>query len=154
MSTYATDLAAVRAARERIRPHVHVTPVMTSATLDRRSGRRLFFKCENLQKGGAFKARGATNAVLSLDDAQAARGVVTHSSGNHAQALAIAAKIRGVPAHIVMPKDAPRPEARRRRGLRRDGAPLRADPEGAGGDGRAPRPGDGRRARPPTIIRT
>lgn len=110
MSTYATDLAAVRAARERIRPHVHVTPVMTSATLDRRSGRRLFFKCENLQKGGAFKARGATNAVLSLDDAQAARGVVTHSSGNHAQALAIAAKIRGVPAHIVMPKDAPRPK--------------------------------------------
>lgn len=110
MSTYATDLAAVRSARERIRPHVHVTPVMTSATLDRRSGRRLFFKCENLQKGGAFKARGATNAVLSLDDAQAARGVVTHSSGNHAQALAIAAKIRGVPAHIVMPKDAPRPK--------------------------------------------
>ncbi len=110
MSPYATDLAAVRAARERIRPHVHVTPVMTSATLDRRSGRRLFFKCENLQKGGAFKARGATNAVLSLDDAQAARGVVTHSSGNHAQALAIAAKIRGVPAHIVMPKDAPRPK--------------------------------------------
>lgn len=110
MSTYATDLAAVRAARERIRPHVHVTPVMTSATLDRRSGRRLFFKCENLQKGGAFKARGATNAVLSLDDAQAARGVVTHSSGNHAQALAIAAKIRGVPAYIVMPKDAPRPK--------------------------------------------
>ncbi len=110
MPSYATDLAALREARERIRPHVHVTPILTSATLDRRAGKRLFFKCENLQKGGAFKARGASNAVWKLDDETAARGVVTHSSGNHAQALAIAARARGIPAHIVMPKDAPRPK--------------------------------------------
>jgi len=106
--TWAADLASIRAAHERIAPHVHRTPVMTCATLDRRAGRRLFFKCENLQKGGAFKARGATNAVMRLDDATAAKGVVTHSSGNHAQAVAIAAKTRGIDAHIVMPKDAPR----------------------------------------------
>lgn len=106
--SYAVDLAAVRAAHERIRPHVHRTPVMTCATLDRRAGKQLFFKCENLQKGGAFKARGATNAVMKLDDATARAGVVTHSSGNHAQALAIAAAIRAIDAHIVMPKDAPR----------------------------------------------
>lgn len=106
--SYATDLQAIREARARIAPHVHVTPVLTSATLDRRAGRALFFKCENLQRGGAFKARGATNAVRQLDDATALRGVVTHSSGNHAQALALAAKARGIPAHIVMPSDAPR----------------------------------------------
>jgi len=106
--TWAADLASIRAAHERIAPHVHRTPVLTCATLDRRAGRRLYFKCENLQKGGAFKARGATNAVMSLDDATAARGVVTHSSGNHAQAVAIAARTRGIDAHIVMPKDAPR----------------------------------------------
>jgi len=106
--TWAADLASIRAAHERIAPHVHRTPVLTCATLDRRAGRRLYFKCENHQKGGAFKARGATNAVMSLDDATAARGVVTHSSGNHAQAVAIAARTRGIDAHIVMPKDAPR----------------------------------------------
>lgn len=106
--SYATDLQAIREARARIAPHVHVTPVLTSATLDRRAGRALFFKCENLQRGGAFKARGATNAVRQLDDATALHGVVTHSSGNHAQALALAAKARGIPAHIVMPSDAPR----------------------------------------------
>jgi threonine dehydratase/serine racemase len=106
--SYATDLSAIRAARERIAPHVHLTPVLTSATLDRRTGRSLFFKCENLQRCGAFKARGATNAVRRLDDATAARGVVTHSSGNHAQALALAARDRAIPAHIVMPRDAPR----------------------------------------------
>jgi threonine dehydratase/serine racemase len=106
--SYAADLAAIRAAHERIRPHVHETPVMTCETLDRRAGKRLFFKCENLQKGGAFKARGASHAVWKLDDETAARGVVTHSSGNHAQAVALAARARGVPAHIVMPTDAPR----------------------------------------------
>lgn len=106
--SYATDPSKVREARARIAPHVHRTPVLTSETLDRWAGRRLFFKCENLQKGGAFKARGATNAVMKLDDASAARGVVTHSSGNHAQALALAARMRGIPAHIVMPTDAPR----------------------------------------------
>jgi threonine dehydratase len=107
MPTYACDLAAVRAAAERINGIVHRTPVMTSDTLDRLAGRRLFFKCENLQKVGAFKYRGATNAVRRLTDAEAARGVVTHSSGNHAQALALAARVRAVPAYIVMPRTAP-----------------------------------------------
>ena len=97
----------VRAAARRIAPHVHRTPVVTCAGLDRIAGAQLFFKCENLQKVGAFKARGATNAVLSLADAEARRGVATHSSGNHAAALARAAALRGAPAHIVMPRTAP-----------------------------------------------
>lgn len=104
---YACDLAAVRAAATRIAGAVHRTPVMTSETFDRLAGRRVFFKCENLQKTGAFKYRGATNAVRNLDSATAARGVVTHSSGNHAQALAHAARVRGIPAYIVMPRTAP-----------------------------------------------
>ena len=107
MPTYACDLAAVREAAARIKGTVHRTPVMTCDTLDRLAGRRLYFKCENLQKVGAFKYRGATNAVLKLTDAEAAKGVVTHSSGNHAQALALAARVRGIPAYIVMPKTAP-----------------------------------------------
>ena len=107
MSTYACTLADVRAAADRIRGLAHRTPVLTCATLDARAGRSLFFKCENLQKVGAFKYRGATNAVRKLSDAEAARGVVTHSSGNHAQALALAARLRGVPAYIVMPRTAP-----------------------------------------------
>lgn len=106
-TTYACDLAAVCDAAARLAGVVHRTPVMTSATLDARAGRRVFLKCENLQKVGAFKYRGASNAVRKLSDAQAARGVVTHSSGNHAQALALAARVRGVPAYIVMPKTAP-----------------------------------------------
>lgn len=97
----------VRAAARRIAPHVHRTPVATSATVDRELGASIFFKCENLQKVGAFKARGATNAVLSLDEVQAARGVLTHSSGNHGAALAYAASIRGIPCTVVMPSDAP-----------------------------------------------
>jgi threonine dehydratase len=104
---YACDLDAVRDAARRIAGIVHRTPVMTSDTFDRLAGRRVYFKCENLQKVGAFKYRGATNAVLKLSNAEAARGVVTHSSGNHAQALALAARVRGVPAYIVMPKTAP-----------------------------------------------
>jgi threonine dehydratase len=100
-------LADIRAAHERIRERIHRTPVLTSSTLDQQSGGKLFFKCENMQKGGAFKARGATNAVLSLTDAEAARGVATHSSGNHAAALSRAAKLRGIPAYIVMPNNAP-----------------------------------------------
>lgn len=107
MPTYACDLAAVREAADRIRGVVHRTPVMTCDTLDRLAGRQLFFKCENLQKIGAFKYRGATNAVRKLTDAEAAKGVVTHSSGNHAQALALAARVRGIPAYIVMPRTAP-----------------------------------------------
>ena len=97
------DLEAIHAAHERIRPYIHRTPVLTSSRLDAASGASLFFKCENFQKIGAFKARGATNAVFSLDDAIAKHGVATHSSGNHGAAVARAAKLRGIPAHIVMP---------------------------------------------------
>ena len=97
----------IRAARSRIAAHIHRTPVLTSDLLDRVAGARLFFKCENLQKTGSFKIRGATNAVQSLDDDAARRGVVTHSSGNHAAALARAAQSRGIPAWIVMPSNAP-----------------------------------------------
>ena len=104
---YAADLADVRAAAARIAPWATRTPVMTSRTMDERSGRSLFFKCEIFQRVGAFKFRGACNAVRKLDDAAAARGVATHSSGNHAQALALAAKLRGIPAHVVMPVTAP-----------------------------------------------
>jgi threonine dehydratase len=100
-------LEDVLAAAERIHDHVHRTPVMTSTAVDHIAGAGLHFKCENLQKVGAFKARGATNAVLSLDDVSARRGVATHSSGNHAAALAYAASIRGIPAHVVMPSSAP-----------------------------------------------
>lgn len=106
-TTYAVDLPAIRAAAERIRGIVHRTPVLTSETLDRLAGRHVAFKCENLQKVGAFKYRGATNAVRNLPEEVAKCGVVTHSSGNHAQALALAARVRGIAAHIVMPKNAP-----------------------------------------------
>ena len=102
------DLAAIRAAHARIAPHIHRTPVLSSAALDDEFGARLFFKCENLQRVAAFKARGACNAVLSLSAAEAARGVVTHSSGNHGAALAWAAAARGIPAWIVMPSNAAR----------------------------------------------
>ena len=100
---YAADLSAIRAAATRLNGVAHRTPVATCATLDRLAGRRLFFKCEHLQRAGAFKFRGAWNALAQLTDAVAARGVVTHSSGNHAQAVALAAKLRGCTAHIVMP---------------------------------------------------
>ncbi len=99
------DLEGIRRAHDRIRPHIHRTPVLTSARFDQASAGSLFFKCENFQKVGAFKARGATNAVFALDDATARRGVATHSSGNHAAALSRAAKLRGIPAHIVMPSN-------------------------------------------------
>jgi threonine dehydratase len=102
----------IRGAHARIQPHVHRTPVMTSALLDREARAKLFFKCENLQKAGAFKSRGACNAVFSLSPADAKAGVVTHSSGNHAAALARAAKLRGIPAHIVMPSNSPKPKQR------------------------------------------
>src|SRR6266581_9203760 len=99
------DFAAIRAAHQRIRPDIHRTPVLTSSRLNDASGACLFFKCENVQKIGAFKARGATNAVFSLDDVTARRGVATHSSGNHGAAVARAATLRGIPAHIVMPSN-------------------------------------------------
>lgn len=101
-------LEQIREAHLRIKDKINRTPVMTSQTLDGRSGATLFFKCENLQKVGAFKARGATNAVFSLSDLQIVKGVATHSSGNHGAALARAAQLRHVPAYIVMPNSAPK----------------------------------------------
>lgn len=103
----AVALSDVRKAAERIGGFIHHTPVITSESLDAQVGARVFLKCENFQKVGAFKFRGATNAVLSLTQEEAARGVCTHSSGNHAQALARAAALREIPAYIVMPNNAP-----------------------------------------------
>ena len=97
----------IEQAHERIKVYIHHTPVLTSSSLDELAGCQLFFKCENFQKVGAFKARGAMNAVLSLSREERAKGVATHSSGNHAQALARAAKIMGIKAYIVMPRTAP-----------------------------------------------
>src|SRR5918993_4173530 len=98
----------IRTAAQRIKPYIHRTPILTNESLNRRTGARVILKCENLQKVGAFKFRGACNAVFSLDDEEAMQGVSTHSSGNHAQALALAAKLRGIPAYIVMPDNAPK----------------------------------------------
>ena len=97
----------IHEAAARIRHHAHRTPVLTCESLDSRVGARVFLKCENFQKTGSFKFRGACNAVFSLSKLDAARGVATHSSGNHAQALALAARLRGIPAFIVMPENAP-----------------------------------------------
>ncbi|HNA56143.1 MAG TPA: pyridoxal-phosphate dependent enzyme, partial [Anaerolineales bacterium] len=97
----------IQQAAERIKPYAHRTPVLTNESLNQKVGAQVYLKCENLQKVGAFKFRGACNAVYSLTDEEAAHGVVTHSSGNHAQALALAAKMRGIPAYIVMPSNAP-----------------------------------------------
>ena len=99
------DLAAIRAAHARIAPHVHRTPVLRCSAIDAEAGARLYFKCENFQKVGAFKARGATNAVFSLQKSEALHGVVTHSSGNHGAALAYAARRRGIAAWVVMPEN-------------------------------------------------
>jgi threonine dehydratase len=104
--TVRPDIADVRAAAERIRPYAHRTPVMTCAAFDALIGGKLFFKCENFQKAGAFKFRGACNAIMSLAGPVAKRGVATHSSGNHGAALALAARLRGISAHIVMPENA------------------------------------------------
>ena len=100
------SIGDVEAAHLRIRQYVHKTSVVTSDLLDEMAGCRLFFKCEHLQKAGAFKTRGAVNAVLSLSDVEAARGVATHSSGNHGAALARAARIRNIPAYVVVPENA------------------------------------------------
>src|SRR5436305_2099066 len=102
------DLAAIRGAHERIRPYIHRTPVLTSSRLDAARGASLFFKCENLQKIGAFKARGATNAVFALDDATARRGVAADSSCNDGAVLARAAKLGGTPAYVVSLSDSAR----------------------------------------------
>ncbi|MBU3728021.1 MAG: pyridoxal-phosphate dependent enzyme [Phycisphaerales bacterium] len=105
--TYAVSVTDVLAARGRIAPWARRTPILSSASLDALAGRSLHFKAEPFQRTGSFKFRGAANAVRWLDDASAARGVATHSSGNHAQALALAARLRGIAAHIVMPSNAP-----------------------------------------------
>ncbi|HEX5944004.1 MAG TPA: pyridoxal-phosphate dependent enzyme [Anaerolineales bacterium] len=97
----------IRQAAERIQPYIHRTPVLTNESLNAQVSAQVFLKAENLQKVGAFKFRGACNAVFSLTDEEAARGVCTHSSGNHAQALALAARMRGIPSYIVMPNNAP-----------------------------------------------
>jgi threonine dehydratase len=97
----------IREAAQRIQPYIHRTPVLTNESLNEKVGAQVFLKCENMQKVGAFKFRGAANAVFSLKEEEAARGVCTHSSGNHAQALALAARMRGIPAYIVMPNNAP-----------------------------------------------
>jgi threonine dehydratase len=101
------NLTEILEAARRIRPYAHRTPVLTCASLDLQVGAQVFLKCENLQKVGAFKFRGACNAVFSLPETDAARGVATHSSGNHAQGLALAARLRGIPAYIVMLDKAP-----------------------------------------------
>lgn len=98
---------SIVAAHARIKPYVHRTPVMTSESINEIAGCQIFFKCENLQNVGAFKARGAMNAALSLSDTERSKGLATHSSGNHAQAIARAGKILGTAAHIVMPRTAP-----------------------------------------------
>jgi len=106
------DLTAIREAHERIKPFIKRTPVLTNEALDSQCGAKIFFKSENLQAAGAFKSRGACNAVFALTDAEAAHGVVTHSSGNHAAALARAAQLRDITAHIVMPQGAPETKVR------------------------------------------
>jgi len=106
-SMYIPTLDDMLAARERIAPHIHRTPVLTSRILNELSGAELFFKCENLQKAGAFKARGASNAVFGLSEEHARRGVATHSSGNHGTCLSYAASRRRVPCTVVMPRTAP-----------------------------------------------
>ena len=130
----------IRAAADRIAPHVHRTPVLSSHTFDRELGAQVFFKCENLQKVGAFKARGAVNAVLSLDPPAASRGVITHSSGNHGAAVAYAAKIRGLvpdlrpePVRGVLGGDVAQPADH---GRRRARVHLQAGHGGGGSRGR------------------
>ena len=107
MTDHPPTLLEIRAAAERIRPYAHRTPVLTCQSINQLAGSTVFLKCENFQKAGAFKFRGACNAIFSLSEAEARRGVVTHSSGNHAQAIALAARLRGVAAYIVMPENAP-----------------------------------------------
>ncbi|XP_078176591.1 serine racemase [Carex rostrata] len=105
---YAADIHSIKEAQLRIAPFIHTTPVLSSSTLDSLAAKQLFFKCECFQKGGAFKIRGASNAIFSLHDFEASKGVVTHSSGNHAAAVSLAAKLRKIPAYIVIPENAPK----------------------------------------------
>src|SRR5713101_2157574 len=110
------QLSDIQAAAERIRPIAHRTPVLTSQSFDAVAGTNVFFKCENFQRGGAFKIRGASNFVYSIPKDQLSRGVVSYSSGNHAQAVAIAAASVGIPATLVMPSDAPKSKREATRG--------------------------------------
>ena len=107
LNSYIPTLEDMLVAHERIKPHVHRTPVLTSSFLNDLTGAELFFKCENFQKAGAFKVRGASTAVFGLDEETAKAGVATHSSGNHALSLSYAAGRRGIPCHVVMPRTAP-----------------------------------------------
>ncbi|OJJ10379.1 serine dehydratase [Alphaproteobacteria bacterium AO1-B] len=107
LNSYIPTLEDMLVAHERIKPYVHRTPVLTSSFLNDLTGAELFFKCENFQKAGAFKVRGASNAVFGLDEETAKTGVATHSSGNHALSLSYAAGRRGIPCHVVMPRTAP-----------------------------------------------
>ena len=107
---YIPTFIDVEIAKERIGPHIHKTPVLISSFLNEMSGAELFFKCENFQKAGAFKVRGAANAVFGLSNEVAMKGVATHSSGNHALSLAYAAGKKGIPVTVVMPHTAPEPK--------------------------------------------
>lgn len=107
IASVAITLESIRNAAERISPYINITPIFTCSTLNAITGANLYFKCENFQKSGSFKFRGACNAVFALSDDIVKHGVATHSSGNHGQALALAAKKRGVPAYIVMPENSP-----------------------------------------------
>ncbi|WP_162530060.1 beta-hydroxyaspartate dehydratase BhcB [Stappia sp. BW2] len=107
LTQYIPTLEDMLVAHERIKPYIHRTPVLTSSFLNELTGAELFFKCENFQKAGAFKVRGASNAVFGLDPETAKAGVATHSSGNHALSLSYAAGRRGIPCHVVMPRTAP-----------------------------------------------
>ena len=108
MTKYAASMNDVIAASKRIEGHGHRTPILTNKTIDKLTGKKIFFKCENFQKIGAFKFRGGWNTISSLSGEEASKGVCTHSSGNHAQAVAYAAMKRNIPAHIVMPRNAPK----------------------------------------------
>ena len=108
MTKYAASMDDVIAASKRIEGHGHITPILTNKTIDALTGKKIFFKCENFQKIGAFKFRGGWNTISSLSGEEASKGVCTHSSGNHAQAVAYAAMKRNIPAYIVMPRNAPK----------------------------------------------
>jgi threonine dehydratase len=130
----------VKDAAARLHGYAHRTPVMTSHTLDERAGAQVFLKCENFQRMGAFKFRGAYNAISQLSDEHKARGVITYSSGNHAQAVALVCRMLGVQAVVVMPDNAWKPSAPPRR-LRRDGHRLQPRRTGSRGTGAAAGPG-------------
>src|SRR6266542_2124912 len=113
-------ITLIREAQARIQAHIHRTPVMTSRSFNEVAGSEVFFKCENLQRVGAFKARGATNKILSLTDDEKARGVIAVSSGNHAQAVALAAREAGIRAVVCIPEDAPKTKVAATRGYGAD----------------------------------